>query len=230
MFDKKMDRREFLKVVIASAAAAGLSHFRFLNFGGALPALADDCTGPLDPDICDPSIGEFDVCPDPPLGDGDLCAPVDGTYDECVPAVEEADECNWAKGDPDECPDGSGTVDECVSPNPDVCNQGLAGPDICDPEHDDPDVCRMGLPPDDPDECIRSDVPDTCDPAGPPPFDPDICTPDGMPDICVIPGQDNDATNAVVLRSAQGTSSLLTALGGAAVVALGAALSKPEKA
>ncbi len=230
MFDKKINRREFLKIVVASAAAAGLSHFRFLNFGGALPVLADECESGQNPDTCNPSIGEFDICPDPPPGDGDLCAPVDGSLDECVPAMGEADECNWGKNDPDECPDGSNTDDGCVTPNPDVCDQGFGAPDICDPGNDDPDVCSIGLPPDDPDECIRPDVPDTCDPAGPPPLDPDICTPDGMPDICAIPGQDNDTTNAVALRSVRGTSSLLTTLGGVAVaVAIGASFSKSEK-
>ena len=31
MRDKKLGRREFLKASLASAAAAGLSHFRILN-------------------------------------------------------------------------------------------------------------------------------------------------------------------------------------------------------
>ena len=39
---KTLSRREFLKAVVAGAAAGGLSHFRVLNFGGTGVVLADD--------------------------------------------------------------------------------------------------------------------------------------------------------------------------------------------
>jgi hypothetical protein len=47
MAKKEIGRREFLKIALGSAAAAGLSHFRFVNLGGAGPALAIDV-----PDSC----------------------------------------------------------------------------------------------------------------------------------------------------------------------------------
>ena len=44
---KEIGRREFLRLLAGTAAAAGLSHFRFVNLGGAGPAWAQ-----IDPDEC----------------------------------------------------------------------------------------------------------------------------------------------------------------------------------
>ena len=79
MDGKKLGRREFLKLTIATAAAGGLSHFRFLNFGAGVaraqvpcePAGQDPdlCVSGQDPDICDPTNDNPDQFP---LSAGDL--------------------------------------------------------------------------------------------------------------------------------------------------------------
>ncbi len=188
MFNRKMNRREFLKVVVASAAAAGLSHFRFLNFGGALPVLADGCGNPPGtPDTCNDMVvdycnpGEdYDLCPDPNGGAN--------SSDVCVPMIE-----------PDYC-------DPAIEYDADLCNPPMPGEDVCAPplESDlcgkemSPDVCGEG--PNVPDVCKKSEGnPDVCPDSGPPPGDGDICIVtggDSSPDECIPAVGESDLCSA----------------------------------
>jgi hypothetical protein len=132
MADKKLDRREFLKLTFATAAATGLSHFQFLNFGG-LDIVYAQCDPAGNPDVCDPTQGEPDVC-EPVILDPDVCEP---PYDD-------PDECGTKPGDDDLC-----TPDPL---NPDLCPEPAGGPeqDFCDPIFD-PDACDpFDNPPDEP--------------------------------------------------------------------------------
>jgi hypothetical protein len=90
MEKEKLGRREFLRLLAGTAAAAGLSHFRFLNLGGGDVALANECTEGS-PDICVPGSGA-DICTPPAYPDacnaGDPYEP-----DECKPDVGDTDHC-----------------------------------------------------------------------------------------------------------------------------------------
>jgi hypothetical protein len=213
MFSKKMDRREFLKIVMASAAAAGLSHFRFLNFGGVLPVLADGCGHPagiLDTcndmmvDYCNPG-EDYDVCPDPNGGasSSDVCVPEQGEMDECAPPSE-PDICDPADSEPDICDPAAGLPDQCEVPpgGPDTCfPQPPSTADICpdggETAGGDGDICSVTGENDNPDECIPAvNEPDLCSTDTGTDFcrnpdsgivEPDNCDPD--PDICYEGGQ-----------------------------------------
>ena len=180
MSDRELDRREFLKLALATAAAAGLSHFRILNAGGPGVAHAGLCGGPPPrvPDYCDPTI------PDP-----DECVPPTDP-DECKPAFGDLDECT-APGDADYA---CAVADNCVPPDdPDLCSTvPPAHPDVCAPP-DDLDSC-VPQEPADPDECnppagnldYACTPGDVCDPVA---GDPDWCDPWwGHPDECMAPG------------------------------------------
>ncbi len=246
MFSKKMDRREFLKVVVASAAAAGLSHFRFLNFGGAGTVLADyyGCTDVI-PDYCDPQEpGNVDTCPDPSTSSSDVCIPEQGESDECIP-MSEADICDPVNPPPDIC---------APPADPDVCEVPPGGPDTCMTAPDDPDICPdggaasggdgdicsvTGQP--NPDECIPSvGESDECSPEAGADFcrdpsgvvaydtclgelDPDICFENGqnVPDLCTADPYDEDLPPNVTRVTSFRTQPATTLLGAAA--ALGAA-------
>ncbi|HOU15627.1 MAG TPA: hypothetical protein PKZ84_21190 [Anaerolineae bacterium] len=245
MFDKKMDRREFLKVVIASAAAAGLSHFRFLNFGGAQTVLADNvgcdvaipdyCNPGEDPDICPdpnkatssdvciPQMMEPDECMSDPF-DPNVCDMTDMPPDLCLPAPEPTDQCEIPPGGPDTCfPQPPSTADVCPDGpggDGDTCNETApnANADECIPAVNESDSCSVSA---EPDFCRNAEgqvVHDICNP----PQDPDICIENGRngEDIC-DPGAGNpDSTNALQLTAFQARSGMAT-LG--AVAALGAA-------
>lgn len=183
MAKKEIGRREFLKIVLGSAAAAGLSHFRILNVGGA-PSGGDQCgllqsadgwCGP-DGDLCAPTDPDGrDTCwPQAPLApDPDVCNTEE--LDVCMPPSD-ADQCTVA-GDPDY---------ECATPAADTC--GTQNPDLCWPEHD-PDQC---LPPEDEDNCSAAS-PDVCGAPGDPDYDcseRDSCQTED-PDLCA-PGRSED--------------------------------------
>ncbi len=189
--EKKLGRREFLKMAIASAAAAGLSHFQFLNFGGAELARAqDDCNPPGGvPDTCVPENQDPDMCWGPQFEDEDVCR---------------------APQDPDECdPLGQPQVDTCLEVEPDACNPPQ-DPDRCLPDLDQ-DMC---LPPDDPDQCwpdygdqdsdevcAPPNLPDICE-GNPPTFDPDMCQgPSQPPDVCLPPVDPDAPPTAVEMAS-----------------------------
>ncbi len=252
MFDKKMDRREFLKVVIASAAAAGLSHFRFLNFGATGTVLADNvgCDVAI-PDYCNPG-EDSDICPDPNKAtSSDVCIPEMGELDECTTGpVFDPDICNMTNIPPDTClPEGD--PDECEIPpgGPDTCfPQPPSTADICpDGPQGDGDICNETAPNANADECIpavhesdscsASAEPDFCRlPGGQvvhdicsPPQDPDICLEGGrnVEDICDLGAGDPDSTNALQLTAFNARSGV-TPVG--VVAALGvAALLRPRK-
>ncbi|MEJ5310647.1 MAG: hypothetical protein WHX52_12815 [Anaerolineae bacterium] len=200
MFNRKMNRREFLKVVVASAAAVGLSHFRFLNFGGVGTVLADNIGCDIGiPDFCNPP-QDADLCS--PTSSSDVCVPEQGESDECIP-MSEADICDPVNPPPDICapPD-----------DPDVCEVPPGGPDTCMKAPDDPDICPDGGPPvgdgdicnetapnANPDECVPAvNESDSCSVSAEPDFcrNPetgvvmhDICNPPYDSDICVENGQ-----------------------------------------
>ena len=213
MKKKNLSRREFLKAVVAGAAAGGLSHFRVLNFGGAEEVLADNYGCDIGvADYCNPGEDE-DVCPDPnqatgsdicaiDLGEPDVCAPEEGAVDICDPTTEPPE--------PDEC-GAVGDLDTCGWENaPDVCGEGPAVPDTCDTFNNNPDVCPDGpggdgdicnetAPNASPDECVPAlGEPDECYNTADPDFcrnpetgqvGTDICDPDhGDPDLCAEPG------------------------------------------
>ena len=219
MLNKKLDRREFLKVVVAGAAAAGLSHFRFLNMGGADVVLARECEPGEDPDTCTPGNTDWCIPASMDGGDPDVCAPTDDNPDMC----------------PDDSPGGDG--DTCLPGiDPDYCNPNampVAEPDMCNPDTNDPDICLGDMPPGDRDVCDPAqneadvcigdeegngdlctapdpdvcEVPyntDTCLVTGTdtcaPPVDPDICEPElagvpGAEDSCIPDLQDPDVCN-----------------------------------
>lgn len=199
MDKRTINRRDFLKLLGASATAVGLSHFQFLNLGvrtafAEVPKCGDadgDQCDPTDPDVCiEPSGAVNDVCgTQDPLG-GDICGA--GSPDECITGVS-ADICAEAPGEnpPDICqpppgdPDGceylqSGqpeTPDTCNPPeNVDVCPDGAPGAggdgDKCGPVSggvSDPDTCEPWM--------TQSER-DICDPA----IDPvDVCEPNVQP-------------------------------------------------
>jgi hypothetical protein len=190
MFDKKMNRREFLKMVIASAAAAG----------GALPVLADGCGHPAGiPDTCNEMLVDYcnpgedtDICPDPNGGasSSDVCVPQLGEPDECDPAVEY---------DPDLCDPIIPAEDICASPSgpdvacqqamvPDVCGEGPLVPDTCDKTVGNPDVCPdSGPPPGDGDICILTGPNNNADECIPAVNEPDLCSADTGTDFCRNP-------------------------------------------
>lgn len=140
MDDKKLGRREFLKLAVATAAAAGLSHFRVLNFGGAGVAHAGSCAGDIEnPDWCKPLIGFTDEC----------VPPTDP--DECQPMFNDPDLCSGQPGDPDYACWPFVTPDTCTSlADQDLCDPGQE-PDECQPP-DDVDSCSLGYP-NDVDQC-----------------------------------------------------------------------------
>ncbi|MBN1872640.1 MAG: hypothetical protein JXA33_00280 [Anaerolineae bacterium] len=190
MSDKQLNRREFLKLVVAGAAAAGLSHFRFLNFDGVQPVLADR--------ECEPGSGEVP----------DQCIPLDGNVDWCVPDTAaggaDPDYCQPTGDgtDPDMCPDTSGSEppDICsLAADPDYCNPEKLEADTCDAVHGEPDIC-IGDSEGDGDLCIpaarEADVcilptepedtaeSDECDPLAAEPV-PDVCLPGtDQTDVC----------------------------------------------
>jgi hypothetical protein len=199
MPEDRLKRREFLKVTIAAAAAAGLSHFRILNLGGTGVALAAVCERGEDPDQCDansidwcnpggsgegaedicgpdPSPGGTDMCPDDsPGGDGDFCDPQLQEPDVCAPTVDppEPDVCNPGYLDPDVCiEDTTGDGDLCApgSPDPDVCAAWPLAPDNGGDECAPPDPEPLDI-------CDIGGAPDVCEPAAVPPHpaEPDSC-------------------------------------------------------
>ena len=219
MADKKLGRRGFLKLTAAAAAAAGLSHFEFLNASGPNVAFARQCEpGDLgssdtcdqtsvdhcipqsadggDPDLCspDPGLLPADMCPDDsPQGDGDNCDPGQEA-DVCVPGAD-PDQCAPAEDDPDVCVGDTGTGsdgDQCTTPPDDA--------DICEmPGTDPPDnmQCSSGPVQDlcqsvDMDICHSSEGVSESQDACDPLNDPDACEPDaGEADKC-FPGFDPD--------------------------------------
>jgi hypothetical protein len=224
MKKKTLSRREFLKAVVAGAAAGGLSHFRVLNFGGASVVLADDdCTDPggTDPDICDPPENP-DTCDPPEEADNctsdpeDFCRPhledpdecsIHNTEDFCIISEEysDRDACLTEHGDPDyQCDPLGGVPDDCLPQDGD--------PDLCDPP-EEPDEC---LPPDDVDYFCPEPGSDLCGDG-----DPDLCIPwSGDPDVCDPGSGEADEPTPVTLTSLTGATSVLPALG-AAVAGLG---------
>jgi hypothetical protein len=214
MPQKELGRREFLKLAIAAAGAAGLSHFRVLNIGGADVAYARLCeTGDLndpdtcdatsvdwciplpdgDPDLCSPDPGPqpSDMCPDnSPAGDGDRCQPAEGEPDACAPWVTTfptPDTCDPTYNDPDVCHSTPQWGDH------DVCDPSAGEPDACGSE-DPVDTCNPGGVPPDPDECEDGQKGDSCAPADNPDIcpdgaggDDDQCVPAEDPDICPEP-------------------------------------------
>ena len=181
MTKKEIGRREFLKIVLGSAAAAGLSHFRILNVGGA-PSAGDQC-GLLR--SADGWCIQEDLCtPNDPDG-RDTCWPQEGDPDVCN--TEEIDVC-MPPSDPDQCTVAGDPDYECATPGADTC--GTQNPDLCWPAHDR-DQC---LPPEDEDNCSEAS-PDECSAAGDPDYDcgegdscqaqdPDLCAPDRSEDEC----------------------------------------------
>lgn len=249
MSNKKMNRREFLKVVIASAAAAGLSHFRFLNFGGPLPVSAmDDCAPSSGiSDICEPLEGNADTCPEPPTYETgqDLCVPNEPNdlADACfhvLPGGTEMDYCNTPRDETDVCDthttpgdacdpyNGEGDlcewtgefyeVDVCDATSTDVCHpgEGSQNPDVCpDGPLGDGDIC---LP-----EIGETDV--CYEQSG----GPDLCVPDMAPDICNPSAGNPDQPNPVRVSRLHATPSPSSPTLGI-VAALGAAaLLRPRK-
>jgi len=180
MSSRKLDRRTFLKLALATAAGAGLSHFRILNVGG-------------------PGVAHAGLCGGPPPRDPDYCAPMTPDPDECIPPTD-PDECKPALGDVDECtaPDDidydCAAADTCdPSSDPDICSTvPPAYPDVCAPPND-LDSC-VPQEPSDPDECTPSmgDLDYACTPTdicSPASGDPDWCDPWwGHPDECTAPG------------------------------------------
>lgn len=167
MPQRKIGRREFLKLAIAAAGAAGLSHFRILNIGGADVAYAGQC-GAEAQDLCNP--------PSAP--------------DDCTAPPVDPDECKIGGGDPDLCSGQPGDPDlQCPSAGNDTCT--TTDPDLCDALAGEADECLM---PDDLDSCIPGNPsdPDTCDPNPPvwnmdyqcDPTGGDTCTPPPDPDWC----------------------------------------------
>ncbi len=151
---KRLNRRGFLKLSIAAAAAAGLSHFRFLNLGGVKRAFAQGCDYGEEPDLCIPQQENIDICvpgsePDicaPSGGDPDVCGGVDPDYycsepmsDVCDPAGSDPDLCNPMASEPDECIQLEDTDYACPVVGSDFCN--ASDPDLCIPWEYEPDVC-----------------------------------------------------------------------------------------
>ena len=202
MNSKRLGRREFLKASLASAAAAGLSHFRFLNFGGVGTALARDCEVPQEnPDVCDaantdwcipgddaatgdkdvcnpdPSLNGTDMCPDDSyLGDGDVCDPLPDSSvpDACAPDLNEFDVCRPDVDDPDVC-----IGDEpAAGGDGDQCRPDLGDADVCIPAHSPEDQCVL---------VGRAPEQDTCNGVPSAPAQ-DICVPPSHApeqDVCI---------------------------------------------
>lgn len=176
MTQRKLDRRAFLKTVLASAAAAGLSHFRILNFGASDAAAQDLCDPPSLPDTCIPQGSPPDPDSCYPPGDTDYCVPAgmvtdpdycDPQYNEMdVGCAGEQDYCYPDDFDPDvclppyeadECLPATGDVDyQCTAAAADVCDPGMQDPDLCAPWAGETDVCVPGA--DEPDEPTVSTV------------------------------------------------------------------------
>jgi hypothetical protein len=180
---KPLDRREFLKLALASAAAAGLSHFRILNVGGPGVAYAGQC-GAEPQDVCNPPSAPDDCTV--PTTDPDECKLLGG-FDE--------DMCSGQPGDPDLACNPPTAADACNPPGDlDLCDTLVNEPDTCLPP-DDLDSCTPGDS-DDPDECNppTGNLDYACDPVGgdicdPPAGDPDWCDPwVGWVDECTAPG------------------------------------------
>lgn len=245
MSKKKTNRREFLKAAIAGAAAAGLSHFRVLNFGGMATVLADNAGCEVGiPDYCNPG-EDPDICPDPNSAtSSDVCIPEQDEMDECIP-MSEPDICDPVNPPPDTCmpPDDP---DECEVPpgGPDTCMATPDDADICPdggPPVGDGDVCNETAPNANPDECIPAvGESDGCTTSAEPDFcrnasgqvvhdicadpDPDICYENGQngDDICDPTGGDPDAPpNRISLAAFAGKS--VSPPGLAAAVVLGGA-------
>ena len=190
MAKKKLGRREFLKLTAAAAAAAGLSHFQFLNIGGPNVALADECEEGLteDSDECEGGTTEdSDVCEGGPTEDSDECEEgLTEDSDECEGGpTEDSDDCEEGPTeDSDDCNQNS--VDHCI---PESNNGG--DPDLCDP---DPgtlpaDMCPDDSPQGDGDICDPGAEADVCVPG----TDPDQCAPgQGDPDVCIGDAGDGD--------------------------------------
>jgi hypothetical protein len=157
---RKIGRREFLKLAIASTAAAGLSHFRVLNIGGTDVALAQGpCTPPDEPDVCEAADPDECLIPDDTdfcfqeFGDQDVCNISEPLYvDQCGEpggAGTITDICEEDPGDPDICYN-PGNIDTCTPPDTDLCvDPGGGGgqvPDTCVPpgDPDDPNPVTVG--------------------------------------------------------------------------------------
>ena len=193
MEDKRLGRREFLKLAIASAAATGLTHFQFLNIAAqeAIPQEicdADECVPGQVPDICQPQPGgSVDVCaPNAVPTEPDLCYIAAGvTYpDMCDPGVGDVDVCSPAVSPPDECV-STGDQDFCDGgqDSTDICAAGQDLQDTCpDPgaQGSEGDACLIGYP--DPDWCHDGQPDnDICDPAaGEPDVTPTAVTLSGL--------------------------------------------------
>jgi hypothetical protein len=242
MPQKRIGRREFLKLAIAAAGAAGLSHFRILNIGGADVAYAqgDNCTndGAMSTDECRPPTNpsDPDTCPEGMQNGPDMCDELTDSTDACIPALVEPDECivlvsvDVCKTGSDVCeaPPPPSTSDDCIpGSSPDVCVLAFPGPDE--------DVCP-DAPNGDGDICYANGVsdPDICPPG--PPTEDSCPPPDGGTDLCQ-PSVDNpDNPNPVTVSSidVESASSALPALGGVIAVLGAAALwlrrrLRPEK-
>ncbi len=190
MEENQIGRRKFIKLTVATAAAAGLSHFRFLN-AGVRRAYADqdiDCLPP-DPDICEPHAMNPDSCK-PQNGDEDIC--MSGFHDE--------DYCSTSASppEPDVCdPPATPEADyQCRAPGADQCIPGV-DPDLCEAAPGDEDVCIPGADPDYGCGVVSADF---CEPAT---GDPDLCDPlHGERDECDPPDPDPaDDPTAIDLAS-----------------------------
>jgi hypothetical protein len=221
MADKKFGRREFLKLTTAAVATQGLSHFRFLNFGGLGVASAkeepDDCLATITGvcvtgDVCAPTGGQ-DIC-DPPSAP-DICIAPNET-DTCrAEPPQDPDICEPLPGDPDLCQPPPG--------DPDSCDPAVQESDVCDPPQFPEDTCDPQYPAES-DVCLDVaggyTAPDNCAPPG----DPDECEPVGMPeDICDPPANPTD-TSDVKLSSLGAKSSGGTFMGFVAALLAGVAL------
>jgi hypothetical protein len=117
MDNEHLERREFLRLAVATVAATALSHFRLLNPGSGVVLAEPEgwCEGigglPEYPDVCAPAILNPDICA--LLYDPDECTP-----DPANPGL-----------DPDVCAPGR---------DPDVCEPGTSA-DICYPPNSEPD-------------------------------------------------------------------------------------------
>ena len=112
MTENKFGRRKFLKLTVAAVTAAGLSHFKFLNFGPA-------------------DVASNNVC-DPAQGLPDICDPLNADPDECWNVPVDEDLCSPDPLNPDVCPEPGG------GPAQDFCDP-LLDPDACDPFDQPPD-------------------------------------------------------------------------------------------
>lgn len=109
-------RRDFLKRMAATGAAAGLTHFVML--GGARKALAlADCTVSSPDSDCPNYVGDNCTASNP---------------DSCQGSgTSTSDDCDIDS--PDKCLGGDPKYDACTASSPDVCNPSVSGSDNCEP-------------------------------------------------------------------------------------------------